>query len=121
MSNFVVYLIQFRGRRIHKYYKIKIIIVYIYWYNIINNVSEQSATIVENEIRKYITNVNQQIEIDISRQQEVLEKTLQDIKMDIAVEENSKADTLGDFEKDLNTIKSFAVQMRKGMGNYGHF
>ncbi|MBR6696768.1 MAG: dynamin family protein [Lachnospiraceae bacterium] len=77
--------------------------------NIINNVSEQSATIVENEIRKYITNVNQQIEIDISRQQEVLEKTLQDIKMDIAVEENSKADTLGDFEKDLNTIKSFAV------------
>jgi len=29
--------------------------------------------------------------------------------MDIAVEENSKADTLGDFEKDLNTIKSFAV------------
>ncbi len=75
--------------------------------NIINNVSDQAATVVENEIRKYISNVNQQIEIDIDKQKVVLEKTLNDIKMDIAVEENSKTDTLGDFEKDLETIKTF--------------
>lgn len=73
---------------------------------IITEVSEQTIISIENEIIKYIANINQKIEKDVLKKKAVLEKSLSDIKIDISIEESNRSKDIEDLENDLKFIQS---------------
>ena len=74
---------------------------------IIKEVTEQTIVSIENEIIKYISNINQKIEKDVLKKKAVLEKSLSDIKIDISIEESNRSKDIEELEKDLDFIQSF--------------
>lgn len=75
---------------------------------VVTEVAKQAADSVEAEIRNYINGVNSQIEADVLKQREVLSKSLDDIRKDIMLEENSKSSEIEDFTADLLVVQSFS-------------
>ncbi len=76
---------------------------------IIDEVTKQTIVSIEGEIRKYIENINKNIERDVLRQRAILEKSLSDIKVDISIEESSRSRDIEDLEKDLKVIKEYRI------------
>ena len=74
---------------------------------IVDEVIEQTIVSIENEILKYINNINTKIEKDVLKQKAILEKSLQDIKIDISIEENNRSHEIEEFEEDLKIIKEY--------------
>ena len=74
---------------------------------IIKEVTEHTIVSIENEISRYIANINQKIEKDVMKKKTVLEKSLSDIKIDISIEESNRSRDIEDLEKDLEFIQSF--------------
>ena len=74
---------------------------------IIAEVTKQTIASIENEITRYIENVNQKIEKDVLKQRAILEKSLADIKIDISIEENNRSKDIEDLERDLSVIRTF--------------
>lgn len=74
---------------------------------IIAEVTKQTIASIEGEITKYITSINQKIENDVLKQKAIMEKSLQDIKIDISIEENTRARDIEELEKDLEMVKAF--------------
>ena len=74
---------------------------------IIAEVTKQTIASIEGEITKYITSINQKIENDVLKQKAIMEKSLQDIKIDISIEENIRARDIEELEKDLEMVKAF--------------
>ena len=74
---------------------------------IITEVTKQTIASIENEITRYIENINQKIEKDVLKQKAILEKSLADIKIDISIEENNRSKDIEDLERDLSVIKTF--------------
>ena len=76
---------------------------------IIDEVTKQTIVSIEGEIRKYIENINKNIERDVLRQRAILEKSLSDIKVEISIEESSRSRDIEDLEKDLKVIKEYRI------------
>lgn len=74
---------------------------------IIAEVTKQTIASIEGEITKYITSINQKIENDVLKQKAIMDKSLQDIKIDISIEENIRARDIEELEKDLEMVKAF--------------
>lgn len=74
---------------------------------IIKEVSEQTAISIEQEITKYIANVNKKIEQDVLKRKAILQKSIDDIRIDISIEENTRSKDIEDLEKDLALVRTF--------------
>lgn len=74
---------------------------------IVDEVIDQTIVSIENEVLKYINNINTKIEKDVLKQKAILEKSLQDIKIDISIEENNRSHEIEEFEEDLKIIKEY--------------
>lgn len=74
---------------------------------IVAEVTKQTTDSIEAEITRYISKVNQKIENDVLKQKAALEKSLEDINIDISIEENNRIVQTGNLEKDLEIIKNF--------------
>ncbi len=74
---------------------------------IIQEVSEQTAISIEQEITKYIANVNKKIEQDVLKRKAILQKSIDDIRIDISIEENTRSKDIEDLEKDLALVRTF--------------
>lgn len=74
---------------------------------IISEVSKQTLASIEGEITKYIASINQKIEKDVLKQKAIMEKSLQDIKIDISIEESNRARDIEELEEDLASVKIF--------------
>lgn len=74
---------------------------------IVTEVTNQTIYSIENEINKYITKINQKIENDVLKQKVALEKSLEDVKIDLSIEEHTRADVTMNLEKDLEVIRGF--------------
>ncbi len=75
--------------------------------SIIKEVSEQTAISIEQEITKYIANVNKKIEQDVLKRKAILQKSIDDIRIDISIEENNRSKDIEDLEKDLALVRTF--------------
>lgn len=74
---------------------------------IVAEVTKQTTDSIEREIIKYISKINQKIENDVLKQKAALEKSLEDINIDISIEENNRIAQTGNLEKDLEVIREF--------------
>lgn len=74
---------------------------------IIGEVTEQTIVSIEDEVTKYIENINKKIEKDVLKQKSILEKSLADISIDISIEESNRAHAIEEFEEDLKVIREF--------------
>ena len=74
---------------------------------IVAEVTKQTTDSIEREIIKYISTINQKIENDVLKQKAALEKSLEDINIDISIEENNRIAQTGNLEKDLEVIREF--------------
>lgn len=74
---------------------------------IISEVTAQTIASIEGEITKYIESINEKIERDVLKQKAIMEKSLQDIAIDISIEENNRSRDIEDLENDLRIIKAF--------------
>lgn len=74
---------------------------------IIDEVTEQTIASIEGEITKYIDSINQKIEKDVLKQKTIIEKSLNDIKIDISIEENNRSRDIEELENDLKVIRTF--------------
>lgn len=74
---------------------------------IVAEVTRQTTDSIEAEIIRYISKINQKIEDDVLKQKAALEKSLDDINIDISIEENNRMVHTANLEKDLEIIKSF--------------
>ncbi len=73
---------------------------------IIKTVSEQAGAGVGAEIKRYIVGVNRDIEKEILKQKELLDKSLDDVTQRVALEDSKKNDAIFKIECDLNQLKS---------------
>lgn len=74
---------------------------------IVAEVTKQTTDSIEREIIKYISKINQKIENDVLKQKAALEKSLEDINIDISIEENNRIAQTGNLEKDLEVVREF--------------
>lgn len=74
---------------------------------IVAEVTKQTTDSIECEIIRYISKINQKIENDVLRQKAALQKSLEDINIDISIEENNRVVQTENLEKDLETIRAF--------------
>ncbi|SFR55344.1 dynamin family protein [Anaeromicropila populeti] len=72
---------------------------------IIEKVAETAAETVELGIREYVVNVNTEIKSKILKHQRVLEKSLEDIKTMLDLEEYEKSQEIAKLENDLQAIR----------------
>lgn len=77
--------------------------------NIVASVSKQASQSIENEIRNYIAGVNEMIEKDVKQQTKALEKSLEDVKKDIQIEEGTRDLELSDIRRDMKIVREFIV------------
>ena len=62
------------------------------------------------EIRRYVEKVNVEIQDKINRQKMILEKSLEDVKMELDLEEEAKAREIRALEADLDLIRAFMMK-----------
>lgn len=74
---------------------------------IVTEVAKQTLISIEGEITKYIAGINNKIEQDVLKQRAVMEKSLNDIKIDISIEESNRDRDMYQLEKDLKLIQEF--------------
>lgn len=74
---------------------------------IVTEVAKQTLISIEGEINKYIDGINQKIEQDVLKQRAIMEKSLNDIKIDISIEESSRERDIYQLEKDLKVVQEF--------------
>lgn len=74
---------------------------------IVTEVAKQTLVSIEGEINKYIAGINQKIEQDVLKQRAIMEKSLNDIKIDISIEESSRERDIYQLEKDLKVVQEF--------------
>ncbi len=73
---------------------------------IIKTVTEQAGVGVGNEIKRYIIDVNRDIEKEILRQKEMLDKSLDDVCARVALEDSKKNEEIFRIECDLNQLRA---------------
>ena len=74
---------------------------------IVNEVTRQTTDSIELAINNYISKINQKIEQDVMKQKEMLQKSLQDIEIDISIEENNRVVQTENLENDLKIVEAF--------------
>lgn len=74
---------------------------------IIVAVTDQTIESIEDVINRYICNINEKIEHDVIKQRAVMEKSLEDVKIDISIEESNREKIIEDLDRDLCVIRSF--------------
>ena len=73
---------------------------------IIKTVSEQAGDGVGAEIKRYIVEINKDIEKEILKQKELLDKSLDDVSERVALEDSKKNEAIFRIECDLNELKA---------------
>lgn len=73
---------------------------------IIKTVTEQAGDGVGNEIRRYIVDVNKEIEREILKQKELLDKSLEDVTLRVTMEDNAKNEQILKIKADIANIES---------------
>ena len=73
---------------------------------IIKTVTEQAGDGVGNEIRRYIVDVNKEIEREILKQKELLDKSLEDVTLRVTMEDNAKNEQIHKIKADIANIES---------------
>lgn len=72
---------------------------------IVEQVSQDAAKEAEAGMRKYVDNVNADIRRKVQKQKEVLEKSLQDVEKELALEDAVKAQDIKNLEADLQVVR----------------
>lgn len=62
------------------------------------------------EIRRYVEKVNTEIQEKIGRQKMILEKSLEDVKMELDLEEETKEKEIHALEADLDLVRAFMMK-----------
>jgi hypothetical protein len=73
---------------------------------IIKTVSEQAGEGVGAEIKRYIAEINKDIEKEILKQKELLDKSLDDVSERVALEDSKKNEAIFKIECDLTQLKA---------------
>lgn len=73
---------------------------------IISTVTEQAGEGVNAEIKRYIIDVNKEIEKEILRQKELLDKSLEDVSMRVTLEDAAKNAQILKIKNDVDIVKS---------------
>lgn len=76
---------------------------------IINTVAYQAVDAVSREIRSYLVQINEDMEKDILKQKELLDKSLEDVEIRIALEERDRKEQITEIENDLEAIKDLMI------------
>ena len=74
-------------------------------YNIIETVSGQASDAVSDEIRSYFDKINMDMEADIYKQKELLDRSLEDVERRISMESKDKIVKFKEIEVDLQNIR----------------
>ncbi len=76
---------------------------------IIKTVTEQAGDGVGAEIKRYIVDVNKEIEKEILRQKELLDKSLEDVSMRVSLEDTAKNAQILKIQNDIDNVKTLGV------------
>ncbi len=79
---------------------------------IIDVVATQTVDAVDGEIRSYFDTINEDLEKDIYKQKELLDKSIEDIEMRINIEEKEKKKQINQIKEDMSKIEDLIKSLR---------